>query len=319
MYNDSQKFLIIMLRAVGDVLLTTPLIRALKKSNPANEIYFLTGKSAEKILKYNPYLSGIIPWDKDTLKKIREQKFDTVIDFMHSAISGYYTLFSGAKKRVAFYRPWGFWCYNIMPKYIDKGYTVNDRLQILEELGVKSDGIDLDLVFAAENEKKVFEFFKKNNISKNNFLITLDVTNRRVYRQWQKEKFSHLADLLAEKYNAKIIFVWGPGELDYVKSAMSLCKKRHILSDDFDILDLAALIKNCSLHIGTSSAPAHIAVSQKTPSFIIYGQKNGAYGWHSTESIHGYIQGELEKLFAETVLEKLSEYFEKKNENSNCS
>ena len=130
----AEKFLIIMLRAVGDVLLTTPLVRALKKSNPANEIYFLTGPAAEKILEYNPYLSGIISWDKDTLKKIREQKFDTVIDFMHSAISGYYTLFSGAKKRIAFHRPWGFWCYNIMPKYIDRGYTVNDRLQILEEL-----------------------------------------------------------------------------------------------------------------------------------------------------------------------------------------
>ncbi|HAX61315.1 MAG TPA: hypothetical protein DCX95_01970 [Elusimicrobia bacterium] len=61
MYSVKQKFLIIMLRAVGDVLLTTPLIRALKKNNPANEIYFLTGKSAEKILRYNPYLLGIIP------------------------------------------------------------------------------------------------------------------------------------------------------------------------------------------------------------------------------------------------------------------
>ncbi|HAX62322.1 MAG TPA: hypothetical protein DCX95_07210, partial [Elusimicrobia bacterium] len=245
--------------------------------------------------------------------KIREQKFDTVIDFMHSAISGYYTLFSGAKKRLAFYRPWGFWCYNIMPKYQDKGYTVNDRLQILEELGVSGDGIDLDLVFAAENEKKVLDFFYKNKISRQNFLVTLDITNRRKHRQWQKEKFSRLADLLAEKYNARIIFLWGPGELDYVKSAMSLCKKQHILCDNFDILDLAALIKNCSLHIGTSSAPAHIAVSQKTPTFIIYGQKNGAYGWSPPESIHGYIQGELKNLSVETVLEKLSNYLEKKN------
>lgn len=153
-----EKFLIIVLRAVGDVLLATPLIRAIKKNNPESEIYFLTGKSSEKILKYNPYLSDIIRWDDDTLKKIRMQKFDTVIDFMHSAISGYYTLFSGAKKRIAFYRPWGFWCYNIMPKYVDRGYTVYDRLQILNALGIKDDGIDLDLVFGAENEKKSLSF-----------------------------------------------------------------------------------------------------------------------------------------------------------------
>lgn len=312
MYNAPRKILIIVLRAVGDVLLTTPLIRALKKNNPTNEIYFLTGKSSEKILKYNPYLSGIIPWDKDTLKKIRAQKFDTVIDFMHSAISGYYTLFSGAPKRIAFHRPWGFWCYNIMPKCIDKGYTVNDRLQILEALGVKSDGIDLDLVFAAENEKKVFEFFDKNKISKQNFLITLDITNRRQHRQWHKEKFSQLADLLSEKLNAKIIFLWGPGELEYVKSALSLCKKQHILCDNFDILDLAALIKNCSLHIGTSSAPMHIAVSQKTPTFTIYGLKNGPTDWCPPDNkIHGYIQGNFKELSINMVFENLTEYLKK--------
>ncbi|MFH0947970.1 MAG: glycosyltransferase family 9 protein [Elusimicrobiota bacterium] len=299
------KILIIVLRAVGDVLLTTPLIRALKKSNPTNEIYFLTGNSAKKILKYNPYLSGIISCDKDTLEKIRTQKFDTVIDFMHSAISGYWTLFSGAKKRIAFYRPWGFWCYNIMPRYVDKGYTVYDRLQILDAIGIKDDGMEMDLIFSDENEKKVLEFFDKNKISKQDFLVTFDITNRRVYRQWQKGKFSQLADLLAEKYNAKIIFLWGPGELDYVQSAMSLCKKQHILCDNFDLLELTALIKNCRLHIGTSSAPGRIAVSQKTPTFIIYGMKNNACGWQSPESIHGYIQGDLENLSTTEVFNKL--------------
>jgi len=150
----AEKTLIIMFRAVGDVLLTTPLIRAIKKNNPQNEIYFLTGKSCEKILKYNPYLSGTIEWNSGTLRGIRAHKFDTVIDFMHSAISGYYTLLSGAKKRVAFYRPWSFWCYNIMPRFKNKGYTVCDRLQILDALGIKDDGIGMDLKFGAETSEK---------------------------------------------------------------------------------------------------------------------------------------------------------------------
>lgn len=307
----SEKFLIIVFRAVGDVLLATPLIRAIKKNNPENEVYFLTGKSAEKILEYNPYLSGIIPWDGDTLKKIKLQRFDTVIDFMHSAISGYYTLFSGAERRVAFYRPWGFWCYNVMPHYDDRGYTVSDRLQILDALGIKSAGAGLDLAYGAENEKKAAGFFSENKISPRDFTVTLDITNRRHHRRWQKEKFAALADLLAEKYNAKIIFLWGPGELGYVKDAMSLCRKQHILCGNFDILDLAALIKNCKLHVGTSSAPAHIAVSQGTPSFIIYGVKSSARGWNPPESMHGYVQGELGDLAVDKVFECLSQFLKK--------
>ncbi|MDD5687072.1 MAG: glycosyltransferase family 9 protein [Elusimicrobia bacterium] len=308
----TEKILIIVLRAIGDVLLTTPLIRALKKSKPESKIYFLTQKSSEIILKYNPYISGVILLDKNTLKNIKERKFDIVIDFMNSAITGYYTLLSGADKRVAFYRPWGFWCYNIMPKYVNKGYTVFDRLQILETFGIKYENTALDLSFGAENEKKVLSYFNKNNISNQDFLITFDITNRRTYRQWSKEKFAQLADLVADKLNAKVIFIWGPGELDYVQSAMSLCKKKHLLCDDFNILDLAALIKSCKLHIGTSSAPAHIAVSQNTPSFIIYGLKTNPVSWtYPNDNIHKYIQGQLDSLSVDEVAEKLFSCFDK--------
>jgi ADP-heptose:LPS heptosyltransferase len=303
-----EKILIIVLRAVGDVLLTTPLIRAIKKNKPESDIFFLTGNTSEKVLGNNPYLSGIILKDQSTLKNIRSYKFDTVIDFMHSAISGCYTLFSGARKRIAFYRPWGFWCYNVMPKYVDKGYTVYNRLQILDVFGIKDDGIGLDLRFTKDNERKVLEFFNKNNISKQDFLVTLDITNRRLHRQWKREEFSKLADLLSEKYNAKIIFLWGPGELEYVKDTMSLCKRKHLLCDDLDILDLAALIKNCKLHIGTSSAPMHIAVSQNIPTFTIYGLKNGPNNWNPPESKYGYVQGDVDNLPAEVVFKNLNEY-----------
>lgn len=329
-HEMTKKFLIIVLKAIGDVLLTTPLVRALKKGVPGSEVWFLTEKSSEKILRYNPYLSGIILRNRDTLREIREQKFDIVIDFMHSAIAGYYTLFSGAEQRIAAYRPWGFWCYNIMPKINYEGYTVIQKLKMLDIFKINDDGIDPDFVFGNENEKKVFDFFRRENISKNDFLVTLDITNRREHRQWPKEKFSKLADLIAERLNAKIIFLWGPGEEDYIKSAMALCKKKHICSGDFDVLDLAALTKNCNMHIGTSSAPMHIAVSQKTPSFTVYGLKDGPDEWspppesnkiypapHGVagvklwSGVHGSVQGDLNVLSVEDVFGKFMEFYNK--------
>lgn len=302
----AEKILIIVLKATGDVLLTTPLIRALKKNKPKNEIYFLTEKTYKAILKYNPYLSGVILRGKNTLQEIRKHRFDTVIDFMHSAISGYYTLFSGAEKRIAFYRPWGFWCYNVMPKYVDRGYSVYDRLQLLDVFGIKENGIGLDLNFGKESEEKVFEFFNRNGISHRNFIITFDITSRRKHRHWQGEKFAELADLIAEKFNAKIVFIPAPDEIEYVKQMMQTCKKRHILCFNMDFLDLAALIKNCKLHVGTTSAPMHIAVSQNTPAFTLYGLKDGPFGWNPPEKIYGYIQDDLNKLPVIKVFESLA-------------
>ena len=122
------------------------------------------------------------------------------------------------------------------------------------------------------------------------------------------EKFAGLADVLSEKFNAQIIFLWGARELEYVKQALSCSKKKHILSDKFDLLELAAFIKKSRLHIGTTSAPMHIATSQNIPTFTIYGQKNGPKNWSPPEKTHGYIQGNLDALTVESVFEKLSSH-----------
>lgn len=303
------RILIIVFKGIGDVLLTTPLIRALKKHYPSCEIYFLTRRASEKILKFNPNVSEIIVRENGAQSKIAFKKFDITIDFMLSLTSGYYTLLSKAKKRLAFYRPWGFIFYNILPKPDNKGYTVYDRLQILEPLGVKPDGISLDLNFSESHKKTAADFLYKNNlIQERDFIITFDITSPREHRQWPMEKFTGLADMLSEKINAKIIFLWGGNELEYVKKALSYSKKKHILSDKFDLLELAALIKKSRLHIGTTSAPMHIATSQNIPTFTIYSLKNSPQNWSPPEKIHEHIQGNLETLTVENVFEKLEHH-----------
>ncbi len=246
------RILIIVFKGIGDVLLTTPLIRALKKHYPNCEISFLTKRAAEKILKFNPNVSEILIREDGVQSRIAFKKFDITIDFMLSLPSGYYTLLSKAKKRLAFYRPLGFLFYNILPHHQHKGYTVYDRLQILDSLGVKNHGIYLDLNFDESHKKTAADFLQKNNLNpEKDFIITLDATSPREHRQWPMEKFAQLADMLAEKTNAKVIFLWGGNEFEYVKKALSFSKKKHILSDKFDLLELAALIKTRRLHIGT--------------------------------------------------------------------
>jgi ADP-heptose:LPS heptosyltransferase len=300
------RILIIVFKGIGDVLLTTPLIRALKKHYPECEISFLTKRASEKILKFNPNITEILVRENGVQSRIAFKKFDITIDFMLSLTSGYYTLLSKAKKRLAFYRPLGFLFYNILPHHKHKGYTVYDRLQILEPLKIKHDGISLDLNFDAKHERTSLDFLHKHNLNKEkDFIITLDATSPREHRQWPMEKFSELADMLSEKINAKIIFLWGGNELEYVKKALSYTKKKHILSDKFDLLELAALIKKSRLHIGTTSAPMHIATSQNIPTFTIYGQKNGPKNWSPPGKIHGYAQGDLDALKTEDVFKKL--------------
>ncbi|MBI4655448.1 MAG: glycosyltransferase family 9 protein [Elusimicrobia bacterium] len=303
------KILIIVFKGIGDVLLTTPLVRAIKKNRVDVEIYFFTKKRCEKALKYNPYLSGILIRGETAFWEIRRRKFDLVIDYMLSSVSGLYARFSGAQKRLAFWRPHGFLFYNLMPRFKKKGYTIYDRLQLLDPLGINYDGISIDLKYGSENAAKVSSFFEKNGLDPGkDFIVTFHLTSSTPERRWSGPKFAELADLLSAEHRAKVIFLRGPGEFSYVENVMALCRKNHIITPDFDILDLAALMHNSGLHVGGTSGPMHIAVSQNTPTFTIYNHIESPQSWGPPDKIHQYIQGDLNKLSAIHVFEELEKH-----------
>lgn len=293
--------LVIVYKGIGDVLLTTPLLRALKTAMPDSRLYFLTRYPSRKVLQNNPRLDGVFFREDGPLRAIRAAGIDITFDYMRSTSSGFYALFSGAKKRLAFNFGAGRLWHNILPEKRDgAGYTVFDRLQLLEPLGIPHAGPELELAFGPANEEKAASFLASSGVKQGDFLVTFDITSPRDHRRWAPENFTGLADALARDYGARCVFLWGPGELDYVRSAMSGAKERHLLCPDFDLLDLAALQKRAGLHVGTSSGPMHLAVSQGTPTFTVYAPQNSPLSWSPPGPRHAWAQGELASLpFAE--------------------
>ena len=298
--------LIIVFKGIGDVLLTTPLLRALKKSLPDSRLYFLTRRPSLKILENNPRLSGIFCREDRPLSAIRAAGIDISLDFMRSTSSGFYALFSGAKKRLAFGYPAGRIFHNVLPvKKENRGYTVFDRLELLEPLGVAPDGPQPELYLKPGNDARAQAFLSEAGIPPAAFTVTLDITSPREHRRWAPGNFALLADRLSSAFGAKVVFLWGPGELDYVKAAMAAARGKHTLCPDFDLLDLAALLKSSALHVGTSSAPMHLAVSQGTPTFTIYAPQNSPASWSPPGPQHSWAQGELSSLPFEAVWARL--------------
>ena len=307
-----QGVLIIVYKGIGDVILTTPLLRALKKGMPDSRLYFLTRRPSRKVLENNPRLSGVFYREDRPLAAIRRAGIDITLDFMRSTSSGFYALFSGAKQRLAFHYPAGFLFHNVMPeKKEGLGYTVFDRLQLLEPLGIPHDGPQPELAFLPANAAKAGAFLSGAGVVPGTPVITFDITSPREHRRWAPELFAALADRLAAEFGARVVFLWGPGELDYVKAALALAGTKHLLAPDFDMLDLAALLKRTTLHVGTSSAPMHAAVSQGTPTFTIYAPQNSPASWTPPGPAHAWAQGELSWLSLDEVWNKLSAHFKK--------
>lgn len=296
-----KKILIIQLRRIGDILLTTPAIKTLKKNYPQSYIAFLTEPMGYEILERNPYLNEIII-SKDRsikyriklIKEIRKRGFDLVLDFLGSCGTALISYFSKAKYRVGFDLRYRGRLYNYRVKRDGLAeYTVNTRLRLLKSLGIESLEKELDFFIPEKAERKVALFLKDKEISKKDLIITIAPLSRRQARIWGKEKFAELADRLIKEYKAKIIFIWGPGEREKIEKIVSLMKEESIISFKTSLKEVAALIELSDLFISNDNGPMHIAVAVKTPTLTIYGPSDERC-WCPGGPKHKTIRAEVE-------------------------
>lgn len=289
-----RKILLIVFKGIGDVILTTPFIEALKKANPDNKIYFLTKKFAAPVIENNPNLNGIFIREDKPLLKILSMKFDCCFDFMLSSSSGAYCLFSGASERVAFYRPWNSILYNKRVQSDFQGYNAIKRLQLLKALGLNPAAY-YDLkpkIFLTHSQVKYAQDFLQNLNLGGSKIATFDITSPRIYRQPRPSLFVAIANRL-EKQGYFPIFSAGPGEEDYVKKALVGAKFSHYIAENLTLSQLCAIISMSHIHIGTSSAPMHIAVSFNKPTFTIYSPYTCPAAWEPKDKNHGFFQKDL--------------------------
>lgn len=289
------KILIIQLRQLGDVLLTTPVIKPLKERFPDAAISFLTEKNASDILSGNPYLDEIITIKRkastseqlNVIMGIRKKGFDMVLDFMSNPRTAYISFLSGAKVTVAYNTSIRRLLYTVNVKPAGD-YVVDHKLSMLRPFGVEGADNTPYIHVHQEAHDQIASFLKSKGVEDNDFLVCIDATHRRATRKWAGKEFAEVADRLKEKYNAKVVFLWGPGEREEVEGIMSMCRHRHIIDTGTGIKGLAALLKRANLLVGNCSFPRHVAASQGTPTLIIHGATG--VEWKHPAPIHRIVR-----------------------------
>jgi ADP-heptose:LPS heptosyltransferase/glycosyltransferase involved in cell wall biosynthesis len=290
---NPKKILVIQHKQIGDVILTTPVVKVLKKHFPDARISFLIEKFCYPILEGNPHIDDIISLDKSELKnlfsqfnyyfKIRSMGFDLVLDFFQNPRSSLIAFLSGADTTISYNHPsrGRFYKIKVNPK---PGYAVDYKLSMLESIGIKSND-NYPEIFISEVEKGYIDkYFDAIGIKEDDFVVCIDATHRRPTRRWTCEGYAKLIDMLCAKYNAKVILLWGPGEYKRAYKIKELCAYNCFIACRTDLKQLTALISRSSLLIGNDSAPRHIAVSQKVPTLVILGSTSEA--WTHPDPIH---------------------------------
>ena len=293
--QEFRRILIIRLSGIGDVVHTLPLLGALRKRYPHAYIAWLVQRKAEGILLGHPYLDEVITFERKKwisrlwplIKRLRNRRFDLVIDSHGQFRSGLFAYITGVKTRLGFNAKDGKECNSLFinfkaPPFPEDWHAVDRYLGLASLLGADIEKREFLIQIGKREKENGERFLEKKGIIKGEFLIALNPGSSWKSKIWPSKNYARLADILIRKLKAKVLLLWGPGEESLIESISSLMKEKPVIAPRTDLKELAHMISRCTLFIGSDSAPLHIASAFSVPSIGLYGptdpRRNGPYG-----------------------------------------
>ncbi|MDD2772318.1 MAG: glycosyltransferase family 9 protein [Elusimicrobiales bacterium] len=288
METAPRRILVIQLRRIGDVLLTTPALRALRASFPGARLDFLVEKPSDQALRGNPDISEILVYSKKDhlrwLGEIRGRGYDWVIDYLGTPRSMFMAAVSGARLRAG---PEGvFWRFgytDMMKRGQTPAYAAVEKIRMLSPFGVRQDLPDIlpSIAIPPELAAESRDFLKNAGLKTARGgkppVIALAPESRKPARRYPPESWARVAKALAEKTGGTVFVTFGPGEKTTAERICALAGTGARLAPEFrDLRGLAAFFSLCDLALANCNGPKHIAVAAGTPTLTVHGSSNPA-------------------------------------------
>jgi len=304
---ENLKFLIINPFGIGDVLFTTPIIKAIKGSYPDAFIGYWSNLRVEPILASNPQINKVFALSRGDLKKIyqdsffkglagalkliwriKKENFDICLDF---SLDHRYSLFAkiiGIRQRIGFnYKGRG----RFLTKRIDlAGYqqkhVVEYYLELLKFLNIPAADKRLYLAVLPASEAKAKNILACAGIEENDLVIGIapgaggSWGKDASYKHWPALKFAQLADRLAAELKAKILILGDASEAKISEVITHVMRNKPVdLTGKTSLAILPAVIKSCNLLITNDGGPMHMAVALGIKTVSVFGPVSEAvYG-----------------------------------------
>lgn len=287
--SDKIRILLIRTDRIGDVLLSTPAIKAVRDAYPGAYIAAMVRPYAADIVKGNPYLDEVILYDKDGAHKgllgslifafgLRKKRFDLAVALHPTNRSNIIPFLAGIPERVGYDKKGGIFLTKKLKDVKDLGekHELEYTLDLVRRIGIEPKDKSLFMPISPDSEAWVEELLRRQGINRSDKLLAVHPAASCVSRIWPAERFAELADRLADKYGFKVLVVSGP-EPGHVKIAGDvIAKMRHSavnLAGRTSVSRLASILKRCCLHVSTDTGPMHIASSVGAPVIVIFGRK----------------------------------------------
>ncbi|MDP2927658.1 MAG: lipopolysaccharide heptosyltransferase II [Candidatus Omnitrophota bacterium] len=294
-----KKILIINPFGIGDVLFTTPVIKALKRQHPDSFIGYWSNLRVKPILENNPQINKVFALSRGDLKKIyqesffkglwsairliweiKKEHFDICLDF---SLDHRYSLLAkiiGIRKRIGFnYKGRGrFLTERVdLDGYHDK-HVVEYYLELLKFLNIPVNDKNLFLTVLLNDELKAKNILASVGIEETDCVISIfpgaggSWGKDAAIKHWPALKFAQVANKLIDKCGAKVVILGDESERKIAEVIVHAMVNKPIdLVGKTSLEILPAVIKNCNLLITNDGGPMHMAAALGVKTVSIFG------------------------------------------------
>lgn len=328
-------------KSVGDTIIGTALCESLKKKYPDSQVDYLVYENLTKLFYNHRSIDNVLTLDRkagikgwfETLKKIRKNKYDIVVDCRTIFVTAIFSFLSGAKQRIGKYH-----------KYLQYFYTDSiggfkgkenqiDQIvkyhRLLKPLDINE--VNTEYVICLKEEEKIEwrNRMEAEGIDMSKLIIPMAVNARQSNKKYPEEYMLKIAQTLIDRYDAQIILFYSPNEEAYAREFYAkLNSNRNVFINlkTKNVRELACIFSNCDLFVGNEGGTRHVAEGVGLANLCIVAPQTSKEEWISNENSKNQcvtiqdVNGKnYEDIKPEYVLERIDKqlqlfnFFNKKN------
>ncbi len=295
--HDKKRILVVLIAGIGDLVLASKALRAIRNGFPEAEIHLLTSTDAAPLAKHYDFLSQVWAFPirelrvsklhllgiLRILKVLRKISFQEAVNLYHIGSTagafkmGALFLFLRATEKTG-HDAHGFGSFltrTVPSDFFQKRHFADSMAELAMFAGGIPDEKGVEVFWDSGCENKWADLIKGKTI--NRLLIGINPGGDRKNKRWEPRRYAAVADRLTDCFDATILLFGGPGEEGIAREVHGNMKcEAKDLSGKLSLDDLAYLISRLDLLVTNDSAPMHIGAATRTPLIALFGPENPA-------------------------------------------
>ncbi len=287
--------LLVRLSARGDIVFSSPMVRAFRRTFPDARITWLAESHTKNLIEHHPELDEVLVWNRNAWKKLvkerkfitlfreakafvtelRRRRFDLAVDMQGLLRSGIMTFLSGAPVRIGLRPKEGSQLF--MTRVVDRNRNQGDRakisseyLYLAQQLGLDTSEFTMEVPLSREDRAFVDRWIREEGLE-DGYAVAIPFTTR-PQKHWFEDRWAELLDRVESELGLPAVILGGPGDEEALERIRGMARSRPLsLVGRTSLTQAAAAIERARLVVGVDTGLSHMGIAFDRPTVTIFG------------------------------------------------